>query len=54
MHFTLYELGRNFKIQEDLYNEIKKFVKQQNQEITHEQIDHMILLKSTVKEVLRY
>jgi hypothetical protein len=53
MHFTLYELGKNLEIQEDLYNEIKKFAKQEDLEITFEQIDQMILLKSTVKEVLR-
>ena len=54
MHFTLYELGRNLKVQQDLYNEIKMFVKKDDVEITHEQMDQMTLLKSTVKEIFRY
>jgi cytochrome P450 len=51
--FTFYELGRNAKFQQELYDHILEHYKPGEEELTYEHIENMNLLKATLKETLR-
>jgi cytochrome P450 len=49
----LYELGTNLDIQDDLYEEIRKYVNPEEPVISEDKIEKMVLLKATLSEVYR-
>ena len=52
LHFLLYELGKNPKVQQELHEEISTICKI-NEDITDDQLSKMSFLKATLKESLR-